>query len=461
MNLACVILAAGLGKRMRSSLPKVLHSICGIPMIQSVLNTVTTLRPQRIIVVAGKHMDRIQESVEAGDVLFAHQAEPRGTGHALRCAAPALKGFRGDVLVVNGDTPLIRTRTLREFLRLHQKNRNILSVLSFIPRNPAGYGRIVRSSDGEIVSVVEQKDADIRQKKITEANSGVYAISHAALSLVEKIPLNRARGEYYLTDIVAGAVRERLRSAAYCIGTEEEFMGVNTRAELHRAAQLMRKGIVAGWTAKGVDFIDSGSAFIDAGVSLSRDVTIYPHVCIEGRTRIGSGSTVFPNVRIRDARIGRDVTIKDSSVIEDSVVEDGASVGPFAHIRPGSRIGRLAKIGNFVELKKASVGDSSKASHLSYLGDTDIGKGVNIGAGTITCNYDGSKKHRTVIRDGVFIGSDSQLVAPVIIGEKAYIGAGSTITKDVPAGALALSRSPQKIINGWVGTKGRRTEKKR
>ncbi len=450
MKTACIVLAAGLGKRMNSDLPKVLHNICGIPMLQSVLNSVRKLNPERIVVVAGGHIGKIKESIQSPGVLFALQPRARGTGDAVRCALPVIGDFNGDVLVLNGDTPLVRPDTIRKFLRLHRRDGNALSVLSFTAADPSAYGRIVRDSSGGIEAIVEDRDADPRQKEIREVNSGLYAVRRDALALVGRIKLNRAKGEYYLTDIVSAALRRKMRTSAYPIGTEEEFMGVNTKEELRRAAETMRRRIVAGWTKKGVDFLDAGSVFIHHDASIGRDTVIYPNVHIEGRTKIGKKSTVYPNVRIVDSEIGREAVIKDSTLIENSRVGDRASVGPFAHIRPGSEIGRQAKIGDFVELKKTILGTNTKASHLSYLGDAKIGSGVNIGAGTITCNYDGARKHVTRIEDDVFIGSDSQLVAPVRVGKGSYVGAGSTITEDVPAGALAIGRARQKNIRGWV-----------
>lgn len=450
MKTICVVLAAGLGKRMNSDLPKVLHKVCGIPMLQSVLNAVGKLKPERTIVVAGGHIEKIRQSIQAPGVLFALQPKARGTGDAVRCALPVIGDFEGDVLVLNGDTPLIRPDTIKKFLRLHRKDGNALSVLSFTAADPSAYGRIVRDFSGKVRAIVEHRDADQQQKEIREVNSGLYAIRRDALALVDRIRLNRAKGEYYLTDIVSAAFRRKMKISAYPIGDEEEFMGVNTRQELRRAAESMRRRIIEGWTRKGVDFLDARSVFIHHDASIGRDTVIYPNVHIEGRTKIGKESTVYPNVRIVESEIGSGAVIKDSTLIENSRVGERASVGPFAHIRPGSEIGREAKIGNFVELKKTILGTNTKASHLSYLGDARIGSGVNIGAGTITCNYDGKRKHVTRIEDDVFIGSDSQLVAPVRVGKGSYVGAGSTITEDVPAGALAVGRARQKNIRGWV-----------
>jgi bifunctional UDP-N-acetylglucosamine pyrophosphorylase/glucosamine-1-phosphate N-acetyltransferase len=450
---ACVILAAGQGTRMKSAVPKVLHRLCGTTMIENVLATARRLKPDRIIIVAGSHMDSIEKTVGDGNVSFALQREPKGTGHALMCARRQLRGFDGDIVVMNGDTPLVSADTIRKFLKRHGKDGNAVSVLSFRAERPDDYGRVVREGGGQVTAIVEGRDADASQRKINEVNSGVYALRSDALPLLDGIRIHRAKGEYYLTDIVASASGNGMKTSAYCIGDEEEFMGVNTAEELFNASRVMRKNLIRKWMERGAHFIDPGSVYIDCAVSVGTGATIYPNVYLEGNTRIGKEATIFPNVRIIDGVIGSGAVVKDSSVIEKSRVGDRASVGPFAHLRPESDVGADAKVGNFVELKKAVMGRSSKASHLSYLGDARIGAGVNIGAGTITCNYDGVKKHVTVIGDGVFVGSDSQLIAPVTIGKGAYIGAGSTITKDVPPWALSLSRTDQKNIEDWAKKK--------
>ncbi len=450
MKTACVILAAGLGKRMNSRIPKVLHEVCGVPMLQSVIDTARKLKCEKIVVVTGKHHDLIQQTLSSSDVFCARQEEPKGTGHALMCAREALRGFRGVVIVLNGDTPLVSPETVRKFLRQHLKNRSDLSVLSFPAKNPDGYGRIVRDASGQLLSIVEQKDADSGQKKIHEVNSGVYAINQDLLPLLDNIKINRKKGEYYLTDVVDISVKKGSNISALCIGSEQEFMGVNTKQELYRAAGIMEKKVIGRWIEKGVNVLDAGSVFVHPHAVIGAETTLYPNVYIDGDTRIGRGVVIYPNVRINNSRIGDGAVIKDSTVIEESQVKAGAKVGPFAHIRPGSEVGKDARIGNFVELKKAVIGDGSKASHLSYLGDASIGRNVNIGAGAITCNYDGKKKSLTVIDEDVFVGSDSQLVAPVSIGRGAYIGAGSTITRDVPPYSLAVSRSEQRIIKDWV-----------
>jgi bifunctional UDP-N-acetylglucosamine pyrophosphorylase / glucosamine-1-phosphate N-acetyltransferase len=447
---ACVILAAGLGKRMGSNLPKVLHKVCGIPMLQSVIDTARRLKTDKIVVVTGKHGDLIQETLASPDIAYVRQEVPKGTGHALMCVRPALKGLKGVLIVLNGDTPLISARTVKKFLKMHLRYRNSLSVLSFMADNPDDYGRVVRAPSGLVTSIVEHKDADAAQKEIREVNSGVYAINHDLLPLLDEIKINTKKGEYYLTDIVELSARKGYKTSALCIGLEQEFMGVNTKQELSRAARIMGDAVIGKWMERGVNVLDAASVFIHPHAAIGAETTLYPRVYIDGHTRIGRGVTIFPNVRISNSRIETKAVIKDSTVIEESRVKAGAAVGPFAHLRPGSEVGAGARVGNFVELKKAVIGKGSKASHLSYLGDARIGRDVNIGAGTITCNYDGSKKSVTVIGDGVFVGSDSQLVAPVTIGRGAYIGAGSTITKDVPPMALAVSRTDQKNINDWA-----------
>jgi bifunctional UDP-N-acetylglucosamine pyrophosphorylase/glucosamine-1-phosphate N-acetyltransferase len=461
MKTACVILAAGQGKRMKSSLPKVLHRVCGMPMLQGVIDAAKMLKPEQVIVVAGKHMEMFRKEISDPDVRFALQEEPKGTGDALKSAMPALKDFEGAVIVLNGDTPLISPATIRKFLGMHRKNRSDVSVLSFKASDPAGYGRIVRDDVGGFVAIIEEKDADSTQKSIQEVNSGVYALNPKALSLLDSISMNRLKGEYYLTDIVSLAMKRGYAASAFMIGREEEFMGVNTREELLRASEILRRGILQGLTAKGVNIMDPASVYVHPHASVGKDAMIYPNVIIEDGTTIGRGVTIYPHVRISRSMVDDGAVIKDSTVIEDSRIRSGASVGPFSHIRPGSDIGENARIGNFVELKKVRIGKDAKASHLSYLGDAKIGSGVNIGAGTITCNYDGERKHLTVIEDGVFVGSDTQLVAPVKVGKGAFIGAGSTITKDVPPGALAVSRTEQRNVDNWARKRRMRNKRVR
>lgn len=457
---ACVILAAGLGTRMKSALPKVLHPVCGMPMLQHVLAAASLLRPEKTVVVIGRNMEQIRATVSGKPITVAVQKEAKGTADALRSGAAALGRFRGTVVVLAGDAPLVTAATLRKFLQKHRKSGNHLSVLSFRAADPRGYGRIVRNTAGSLASIIEEKDADALQRRIVEVNSGVYAIEHTVLPLLGKIRKNPLKGEYYLTDLIDVALRKGCSVDAFHIGEEAEFMGVNTAGELQRASLAMQRRIIAMLTDRGVHFISPDSVFVHPTSKIGSGTTLYPHVYIDAGTSVGSNAVIYPHVRIARSRIGDRATVKDATVIEDSVVRTGAVVGPFAHLRPGSVVGEAAKVGNFVELKKAVIGKGSKASHLSYLGDAVIGRGVNIGAGTITCNYDGFRKSGTVIEDGVFIGSDTQLVAPVRVGRGAYVGAGSTITKDVPGGALATSRSPQRVLTGWAAKRRARQGKK-
>lgn len=449
MKLATVILAAGLGKRMKSDIPKVLHNVLGKPMIQYVVDSVKRLGAKNNIVVIGPHTEGIKNTLAGYPVRFVMQERPLGTGDALKRAAEFLKGFEGTVLVLNGDTPLIEASMLRRFLKMHDRKKEDISLISFMAEGEHSYGRIIRE-DGEVISIIEDKDATAEQKKIREVNSGIYAIESKVLNLLGEIRINKRKGEYYLTDIVGIAVKGGYKVGAYILGSEAELTGINTRKELCNACLYMRDRIVDRLMDKGVYIMDKNSVFIHPDVKIGRDTIIYPNVFIEGKTMIGKGCIIFPNTRLIDSRLGNGVTIKDSTVIESSVIKDNSTIGPFAHLRPDSVIESSCKIGNFVEIKKSSIGKGTKASHLSYLGDAEIGSNVNIGAGTITCNYDGKEKHKTIIEDGVFIGSDTQLVAPVRIGKGAYIGAGSTITEDVPCKSLALSRVRQRNINGWV-----------
>jgi len=449
VDLAAVVLSAGLGTRMKSAVPKVVHPLLGKPMVQYVVEALSALKPGKTVVVTGMQGDMVRDALRNYPVSFAVQKEPKGTADALKSAVQKLRGFTGTLLVVSGDTPLIKPATLKAFLKLHRKNRENISLISFIAGGSHSYGRIVRKGD-KLSAIVEDSDADEEQKKIREVNSGIYAIEAPLLKLLNKIPVNGSKGEYYLTDIVGMAVGTGCRAGAFLLGNENELTGINTRGDLYRAAQYLRDEIAAGFMEQGVTIMDKASVFVHPESVIGNDTVIYPNVHIEGRTAIGNGCIVYPNSRIIDSTIGNNVIIKDSTVIESSVINEGASVGPFAHIRPGSVIGKHARIGNFVEVKKSVIGSGTKASHLSYLGDAEIGERVNIGAGTITCNYDGRIKYKTLIEDNAFIGSDTQFVAPVRIGKGAYVGAGSTITKDVPPFALATSRTEQKNIEKWA-----------
>lgn len=416
-------------------------------MLQYVLDALAPLKPNPTIVVSGEIQPSYEKDLSYfSDMTFALQEDRKGTAHALLTATKYLKGFKGTVLVVNGDTPLLRADTLRKFIRKHRKRAHDISVASFVAEDPGAYGRVLRDREGKPTRIVENSDASAKDRAVREVNSGVYVFEPTALPLLKKIRLNRKKGEYYLTDIVELASKKGLSVGAYCQGAESEFLGVNTREELSVAYEVIRERILAKCLSRGITFIDLFSVYIEPGVTIGRDTVIYPNVYLQGKTKIGKECAVYPNVRIVDSVIKDNSVIKDTTLIEESVVGPGASVGPFAHLRPGSRIGKSSKIGNFVEVKASTIGEGTKAMHLSYIGDAEVGSKVNIGAGTITCNYDGFKKYKTRIGNGVFVGSDTQLVAPVKIGEGAYIGAGTTVTKNVPPRHLATSRIRQRSI---------------
>lgn len=448
MNLSVVILAAGRGKRMNSRKPKVLHEILGRPMLRYTIDAVKPLKPQNLIVVIGNGAEEVRDKIDDKDVSFVIQKELLGTGDALAAAQKLLKSSDGAVLVLNGDCPLMTTKTLRELLKNHKRSKNALSFLSFIDDSLSGYGRIMRDK-GRVTGIVEDKHASQEEKRSNELNGGVYVLESGVMNRLKKISRNASSGEYYLTDIVNIVSNAGGRLDAYN-SPPEEIVGVNSRDDLYEVSKILNRRNISRLMDKGVTFINPDTSVVHSSVSIGRDSIIYPNTYLEGNTSIGEECVIYHGTRICDSILGNSVTVKDSTLIEDSRVGSGAVIGPFAHIRPKSDIGRHAKIGNFVEIKNARIGEGTKASHLTYLGDSEVGKDVNIGAGTITCNYDGEKKYKTVIGSGAFIGSDSQLVAPVTIGRGAYVAAGSTVTKDVPSGALSISREKQRNLKGWA-----------
>ena len=452
MSLSVVILAAGKGKRMKSAHPKVLHEVLGRPMLQYVIDAVKPLRPQKVIVVIGNGADAVKKQISAeGPLSFIIQKELLGTGDALATARKELK--KGAVLVLNGDCPLITTKTLKMLIEKHKREKNIVSFLSFMDDAMQGYGRILRDKKGKVGEIIEDKHATSDEKKnYKELNGGVYILQTQALDYLEGIKKNRASGEYYLTDIIGIISKEGKKLNAY-ICPAEDIRGVNSRSELYEIADIIRRRKITGLMDRGVTFIDPNTSFVHSSVSVGKDTVIYPNTYLEGDTKIGNNCVIFPGARIFKSLLGRGVIIKDNTIVEESEIGDGSTIGPFAHLRPRTIIGRNVKIGNFVETKKSSIGNGTKASHLSYLGDAVIGKDVNIGAGTITCNYDGMNKFQTTIESDVFIGSDSQLVAPVRIGKGSFVAAGATVTKDVPAGSLAISRVKQQNLENWAKRK--------
>jgi bifunctional UDP-N-acetylglucosamine pyrophosphorylase/glucosamine-1-phosphate N-acetyltransferase len=445
-----VVLAAGKGTRMKSSQPKVLHELAGRPIIEHVLRTVDALHATSTIVVVGHGADRVRAALSSRPSLeFAVQSPQLGTGHALLQAESALSGKSGTVLLLYADVPLLQPGTLTRLVEHHRTHKAAATVLTMELPEPYGYGRIVRDKKGLISRIVEERDASGEQRRIREVNSGLYCFNMQPLfGALHQLATDNAQGEYYLTDLVSMYRQRKLRVETLMVDTPGELRGVNSRLDLAELGGVLR-------ARKNRDALleDPASTFIDMDVTIAPDTVIGPGVVLQGTTKIGEGCRIHAGCRITNSTVGARVVMLDHSIVIDSTIGSDARIGPFAHLRPQSEVGEGAHVGNFVELKKTSMGKGAKANHLAYLGDATIGAGANIGAGTITCNYDGVNKHPTIIEDGAFIGSDSQLVAPVRVGAGAYVGAGSTITKDVPADALAVSRTPQQNRPGWAAAR--------
>ncbi len=450
-KLVTIILAAGKGTRMKSDLVKVLHPLLGIPMLSYPLRlSLDEIRSEKTIVVIGYQADLIQKQFKDPQILFVFQEAQLGTGHAVLQAMPLLKGFNGTVLILCGDVPLVKVETLSSFINTFLDNASSLSVLTTVVENPFGYGRIVRSREGWLEKIVEEKDAQEEERMIREINTGIYCVQAPFLMEgLKEIGQENAQREYYLTDLVEIARKRGLRCSAHIAADPVEVMGINTRVDLALGNEVLRQEKVRNLMLTGVTIIDPKTTYVDKMVEVGRDTVLYPNCTLQGRTRIGERCIIEPNSMILDSMISNEVTIRANSVITESKIEEGATIGPFAHLRPLSEIKIKAKIGNFVEVKKSVIGKGSKANHLAYIGDSTVGEEVNIGAGTITCNYDGIEKHQTIIGDRVFVGSNVELVAPVKVGKNASIGAGTTVTKDVPEGTLAISRVKQKHIKNW------------
>lgn len=443
---AALILAAGKGTRMKSHLCKVLHMVAGRAMISYVVDAVRAAKLHDICVVVGHQADEVKAHVAGDGVRFVVQEPQLGTGHAVAAAHPVFSGFEGDILILCGDVPLITPRTIEDFLRFHEQALSRISVLTTCLEDPFGYGRIVRTGDGGIVRIVEEKDASEEERTIREVNTGIYLVQGQLLyRILESLSPNNAQGEYYLTDIVTRAVDEAIPVHGYTLPDPTETIGINTRVDLARVSSYIWEQRRHELMLSGVTLLDPASVFVDSQVHIAEDTVIFPGVILMGDTRIGEKCTIESGVTIMDSVVGDRVRILQGSRLDKAVVEDGTSVGPMAHLRPEAHLGKNVRVGNFVEVKKSILGDGTKAAHLTYLGDSQIGTDVNIGCGTITCNYDGRKKHRTIIRDRCFVGSDVQFVAPIEIGEGSVIGAGSTITKDVPPKTLAVTRVKQKV----------------
>ncbi|MCM2313232.1 MAG: bifunctional UDP-N-acetylglucosamine diphosphorylase/glucosamine-1-phosphate N-acetyltransferase GlmU [Steroidobacteraceae bacterium] len=447
MPLSVVILAAGQGKRMKSDLPKVLQPVAGRPMLDHVIRCAAELSPEAIHVVYGHGGERVREALAAAPVAWVLQAEQHGTGHALMQAAPGIPDDH-TVLVLYGDVPLTQAATLRALLG--QAGPSNLAILSVRLPDPTGYGRVLRDNAGNVYRIVEQKDATRKELAVDEVNTGLMAAPAGQLKdWLGRLSNDNAQGEYYLTDVVVMAVRDGVKVEAVVAPTVAEVLGVNDKLQLAQVEAEYRRMRAGQLMLDGVTVADPARLDVRGEVEHGRDVFLDVNVVLEGRVRLGDRARIGPNVVLRDCEIGADTVVHPNCVLEKSVVGSQCSIGPFARLRPGNRLADGVHIGNFVEAKNSEIGEGSKANHLSYLGDTTVGRKVNVGAGTITCNYDGANKHRTHIGDGAFIGSGSMLVAPVTVGEQATIGAGSTITKDAPAGKLTLERSKQVSLDGW------------
>ncbi|MCS5695401.1 bifunctional UDP-N-acetylglucosamine diphosphorylase/glucosamine-1-phosphate N-acetyltransferase GlmU [Desulfofundulus thermocisternus] len=455
MSLAAVILAAGKGTRMKSGLPKVMHRVCGRPMIEYVLDAVQGAGVEEIVVVVGFGGDLVARTVQdRARVVYQHQQ--LGTAHALLQAAPVLGNFPGAILVVCGDTPLVTSSTLARLAAAHAEMGARATILTAILEDPTGYGRVIRDGEGRVQRIVEQRDATPRELAVKEINTGIYCFSAPGLfDALSAIKSENAQGEYYLTDIIGQLVQQGEPVAALKVEDPREVEGINDRRQLARMEAYLRQQILEELMLSGVTVVDPATTFVDRNVKIGPDTVIYPFTIIEGNTVIGRNCVIGPGSRLIDVQTGEGVVI-EHSVIRESKIGDKCTIGPFAYIRPGCVLAPEVKVGDFVELKKTVVGRGSKIPHLSYVGDATVGSGVNIGAGTITCNYDGEKKWPTVIGDGAFIGSNTNLVAPVEVGKGAFIGAGSTITRDVPPGALGIERGRQRNIENWLQKKPRR-----
>ena len=453
-NLCVLILAAGKGTRMKSSLPKPLHSVCGFPIISYLLKAAQALNPAAIGVVVGHESDQVIETIKSSltswqvtaPIVFVKQTELTGSGSAVKAALPLLQKFE-TVLILNGDTPLLQVTTLEQMIKQFEEHPCGAMVLSVTVPNPSGYGRIVRGETGKFEAIVEDADADLTVKQIAEINSGMYLFNSKLLQMaLTQLSPQGPKNEYYLTDTLGLIKQMNQPVSVYEVPDFTEALGINCRAQLAEAEQILRARKAVALMDAGVALINPQDVYVDEQVQIGADTVIYPGTYILGNTSIGKNCVIEGGVYIKDSTIGDNVTLKMGTYIEESTVEETCQIGPYAHLRPQSVLKAGAKVGNFSEIKKSVIGEGSKVNHLSYIGDTQMGAGVNVGAGTITCNYDGKNKHQTIIEDHVFVGSNVNFVAPVSVREYAKIGAGSTITKEVPAGSLAIARSRQVVL---------------
>lgn len=449
MNNYAIILAAGKGTRMKSDLPKVMHKVAGITMLEHVFRSVAAIAPQKNVTVIGHKAELVRE-VLASQSEFVLQTEQLGTGHAVMMAEDELAGLDGQTLVIAGDTPLITGESLKNLIDFHVHHKNVATILTAEADNPFGYGRIIRNDNGEVVKIVEQKDANDFEKQVKEINTGTYVFDNKRLfEALKNINTNNAQGEYYLTDVIGIFKEAGEKVGAYKLRDFNESLGVNDRVALATAESVMRRRINKAHMVNGVTFQNPEATYIDVDVAIAPDVVVEANVTLKGQTKIGAASVLTNGTYIVDSVIGDNVVVTNS-MIEESEVKDGVTIGPFAHIRPKSVLGKDAHIGNFVEVKGSSIGENTKAGHLTYIGNGQVGSNVNFGAGTILANYDGKNKYTTTIGNNVFVGSNSTLLAPVTIGDNALIAAASAINQDVPTDALAIGRERQVIKDGYA-----------
>ncbi len=451
MEVSSIILAAGAGTRMKSEKSKVVHEICFKPLIKWVYSAAENAGIEKIVTVVGHKAEQVKSCL-GEDKIYAMQAEQLGTGHAVMCAMPEISDD-GCVIILSGDAPLITEETLRNAIEYHNKNRLSATVITAIIPNPHGYGRIIRDDEGNVKSIVEEKDATAAQKLVTEINSGLYCFDSGLLrAALTNIKTENAQGEYYLTDTIEILIKNGYNVGAYTLSQPEEIMGINDRLQLAEAQSIMQKRLAKKHQTEGVTVIDPSNTYFGENVRIGKDTVVYPGCVIYDNVTIGENCIIGPNCTIKNSVIGDSCEVLNS-VIYDSEIGKNVHIGPFAYIRPNCKVGDNAKVGDFVELKNSAIGDGTKISHLTYVGDSDVGENVNFGCGTVTVNYDSKKKHRTKIGDNCFIGCNTNLIAPVELGSGSYTAAGSTITENVPENSLAIARSKQTNKENWVLTK--------
>lgn len=453
MYRCAVILAAGQGTRIKSNIPKVLHKVCGKEMVNHVIDNMREAGIEDVNVIIGNGSELVKESTKDRNVSYSLQEEQLGTGHAVKCAKEFLQGKDGVVAVFTGDAPLTRVETIEKLIKEHIEKGNKATLLSAYVDDPTGYGRIIRDDNKEVLKIVEHKDCNEEELKVNEMNAGMYCFDiKSLLSSLEELNNNNVQGEYYLTDVI-GILKDKKEKVGALVTDYEDTLGVNSRAQLAEVEKVLRKRINKFHLDNGVTLIDPDTTYIGVDVIIGKDTVIYPNNILEGYTKIGESCTILQNSRIKDSIIEDEVEVQ-ASVILNSRIGKNTTVGPFAYIRPESTIGEGVRIGDFVEVKKSSIGNGTKVSHLTYIGDTEVGSGCNFGCGTVVVNYDGKTKNKTIIGDHSFIGCNTNLISPVEVQDNTYIAAGSTITSTVEEGDLAVARAKQRNIKGWVKKKG-------